>query len=98
MQRAHNKPGDFRWFLAERRGLAWGAAFARLKDKPYGLSEWGMDDDGFVKDLVAAAGWFKSLGSLAHHHCWWDRSEVIDCRISDGTHPGLAAAYKRQFV
>jgi len=98
MQKAYNKAGDFDWFRTEARGLQWGAEFARARGKRYGLSEWGMDSDVYTDDLAAAATWLKSLGALAHHHCWWDRPEVIDCRISDGAHPKLGAVYKQQFL
>lgn len=98
MQRAYNRPGDFKWFRDEPRGLGWAATFAKNKGKRYGLSEWGMDSDIFADDLTAAAAWLKALGAHIHHHCWWDRPEVIDCRISDGTHPRLAAIYKQQFA
>jgi hypothetical protein len=111
MQSAYNKAGDFSWFLNEARGLQWAADFAHGKCKPYGFSEWGMDSDIFVADFNAAASWlanlestwagspyWNSLGGAVHHHCWWDRSDVIDCRISDGTtHPKLAAAYKAKY-
>jgi hypothetical protein len=97
MQSAYNKPGDFSWFLNEARGLQWGTSFAKLKGKTYGLTEWGMDSDVFVGDLNSTASWLSGLGSLVDHHCWWDRADVISCRISDGEHPGLAAAYKAQF-
>ena len=97
MQSAYNKPGDFSWFLKEQRGLLWGANFARQNGKTYGLSEWGMNSDAFTGDLNAAALWLAGLGSALHHQCWWDRSDVIDCRISDGTHPGLGAAFRAQF-
>jgi hypothetical protein len=97
MQTAYNKAGDFSWYLNEERGLQWCASFALTKGKRYGLSEWGMDSDIFVGDLNSTASWLSSLGNNMNHHCWWDRSDVIDCRISDGTHPGLAAAYKSQF-
>jgi hypothetical protein len=110
MQSAYNKAGDFSWFLNEARGLQWAADFAHLKGKPYGLSEWGMDSDIFAGDLNSTASWlsdlenaqsssgfWNNLGGAVHHHCWWDRSDAIDCRISDGTHPGLAAAYKKKF-
>jgi hypothetical protein len=104
MQKAYNKAGDFSWFLHEPRGLKWGTDFAHLHGKPYGLSEWGMDSDMFVGDLNSAASWMSNLKNTSssragefHHHCWWDRSEAIDCRISDGSHPGLAAIYKTRF-
>lgn len=97
MQSAYNNPGDFSWFLSEARGLQWGASFAAMEGKPYGLSEWGMDSDTFAADFNSAASWLSSLGKAVHHQCWWDRSDGIDCRISDGTHPGLAAAYQNQF-
>lgn len=102
MQSAYDQPGFFNaYFLTEARGLQWGADFAHLKGKQFGLSEWGMDSDIFVGDLNAAASWLSglALGGRLHHHCWWDRSDGgINCRISDGTHPGLGAAYKTQFV
>jgi hypothetical protein len=110
MQSAYNKPGDFSWFLNEARGLQWGANFAYTKGKPYGLSEWGMDSDIFVSDLNSAASWLAKLeasqsnsgfwiklGGALHHHCWWDRTDVINCMISDGSLPDLAAAYQKQF-
>lgn len=100
MQRAYNKPGDFSWFLKEARGLAWGVEFARLKAKPFGLTEWGMDSDLFLADFNNMVAWIKGLGSLAHHHCWWDRSEDINCTISYNTagRTQLAAAYKTAFI
>ena len=94
---AYNLPGAFNWFLNEPRGLLWGSKFAAQNGKPYGISEWGMDSDIFVKDFNLAALWLKGLGNNLHHHCWWDRPEVVDCRISQGLHPGLATAYKPQF-
>ena len=98
MQKAYDKPGYFNsWYLNQARGLAWGASYAKLKVKPYGLSEWGMDSDSFVGDFNNAAAWLSGLGEAVNHHCWWDRSDAIDCRLSDGTHPGLAAAYKSKF-
>jgi hypothetical protein len=104
MQKAYNKAGDFSWFLHEARGLKWCADFARSTGKPYGLSEWGMDSDIFVDDLNSAASWLSELNNTSshragefHHHCWWDRSDAIDCRISNATHPALAAAYKKHF-
>ena len=97
LQKAYNKPGDFEWFLNENRGLRWGAEFARRNGCPYGLPEWGMDSDSFAGDFNAAALWLKGLGPRLDHHCWWDRSEVADCRISDGTNPALAAAYRQQW-
>ena len=97
MQKAYNKPGDFNWFLNDPRGLLWGLNFAKLKGRGYALSEWGMDCDTFVGDFNACALWLEGMGPILHHHCWWDSSDVIDCRIADGTHPGLAAAYKLQF-
>jgi hypothetical protein len=97
MQSAYNKAGDFSWFLNEARGLKWCSNFAVAQGKRYGLSEWGMDSDVFVGDLNSTAAWLASLGNNMNHHCWWDRSDVIDCSISDGSHPGLAAAYKKQF-
>lgn len=98
MQARYNKPGDFAWFLNEKRGLAWASNFAKSYSKPYGLSEWGMDSDIFVNDLNSAALWLTGLGTTLHHQCWWDRLEVIDCRLSDGTHPQLGAAYKNLCV
>jgi len=98
MKSAWNQPGEFSWFLNERRGLNWAAKAARRLGKPYGLSEFGMDDDAFSGDLDAAAVWFLSLGSLAHHQCWWDRADGDDCRISDGSHPALAESYRGAFL
>lgn len=97
LQTRWNKPGAFNWFLNEQRGLIWGAKFAAQNNKPYGITEWGMDNDVFVKDFNLAALWMKGLGNSLHHHCWWDRSEVIDCRISDNQRAALGAAYKEQF-
>jgi hypothetical protein len=97
MQTAYNKAGDFAWYLNEARGLQWCADFALAKGKRYGLSEWGMNSDIFVPDLKSTAAWLASLGNNMNHHCWWDSPEVIDCRISDGTHPGLAKAYYTEF-
>ena len=100
MQSAYDKPGFFNdWFLTERRGLAWGLAFAKSKQKPYGVSEWGMDSDAFIPDFNNAAAWLKEMGAELHHHNWWDRTDGgINCQISAGALPGLAAAYKNQFV
>jgi len=97
LKAAWNQPGAFAWFRSEARGLDWGARYAKRKGKPYGLSEFGMDNDIFKADLDAAAAWFLGLGSLAHHQCWWDRWEVDDCRISDGSHPALATSYRTNF-
>jgi hypothetical protein len=97
MQSQWNKPGDFSWFLNERRGLLWGLNFARQNGKRYGLSEWGMNSDAFAGDFNATALWLAGIGGTLHHHCWWDRADVIDCRIADGTHPALAVAYRKQF-
>jgi hypothetical protein len=95
MQKQWNKAGDFSWFRDEARGLAWGAKFARDHGKLYGLTEWGMDDDRFVPDLTTAAAWMEALGPILHHHCWWDRAEVIDCRLDK---PTIASTYKAAFA
>ena len=97
MQQKYNKPGDFSWFLKEALGLLWGANLAKTYQKQYGLSEWGMDSDVFVSDFNTATLWLDGLGTMMHHHCWWDRADVIDCRLSNGMHPKLAAAYKAKF-
>jgi hypothetical protein len=97
MQKKYNLPGAFTWFLNEKRGLLWGKQFAAQFGKPYAISEWGMDDNMFINDFNMAALWLKGLGNALHHHCWWDRPEVIDCRISDGNHPQIGAAYKAHF-
>ena len=97
LQTAWNKPGAFNWFLTEARGLNWGRDFAAQQNRPYGLSEWGMDSDAFLADFKDACAWLKALGQTLDHHCWWDRPEVTDCRISDGTNPALAAEYRRQW-
>lgn len=96
MQKAYNKPGDFSWFLKEQRGLLWASQFAQLKGKQFALTEWGMDSDIFVGDFNAASLWLKGLGSALHHNCWWDRTDGINCMISNNALPGLAAAYKQQ--
>lgn len=98
MQTAYDKPGGLDWFLNESRGLLRGLDFAKSHGLGYGLSEWGMDSDAFAGDLSRVSAWLKTMGSTLDHHCWWDRSEVIDCRISDGTHPGLAAAYRQAWA
>jgi hypothetical protein len=100
MQHAYNKAGDFSWFLNEQRGLKWGMEYSRLKGKLFGLSEWGMDDDIFLADFTNTVNWIKSIGVTAHHHCWWDRPEDIDCRISFGTpaRAKIAAAYKAAYA
>jgi hypothetical protein len=93
----HDPPGKFFWFRNFDRGLEWGTQFARRFGKPYGVSEWGMDSDLYVADLAAAADWLAGLGSHLHHFCWWDRPEVIDCRISDGSHALLGRAFQAEF-
>lgn len=98
MQARYNKPGDFAWFLREARGLTWGYNFAKTNKKLYGLSEWGMDSDIFVGDLNTAALWLSGLGSMLHHYCWWDRTENINCCLSNGRNPVLGAAYKSQLL
>lgn len=97
IQSRFDPPGTFFWFLNCDRGLKWGASFAQQYAKPYGLSEWGMDSDRYVGDLMAAGRWLTGLGKALHHQCWWDRPEVIDCRISDGTHPLLGRAFRAEF-
>jgi hypothetical protein len=92
MQRKWNKPGDFAWFRDHARGLNYWRGEARRLGLYFGLSEWGMDSDDFLADFNACVSWIKA--NDVHHHCWWDRPEVIDCRISDGTRPKLGAAYK----
>lgn len=97
LQSRFDPPGTFYWFLNCDRGLNWGLNFARQYGKPYGLSEWGMDSDRYAADLVAAGRWINGLGEAIHHQCWWDRPEVIDARISDGTNPLLGRAYREEF-
>ncbi len=96
MQTAWNKPGDLGWFLKEPRGLQWGADFAKFYKKPYAISELGMDSDIFAADLNALSTWLRGLTNV-HHIAWWDRPEVIDSRISDGTHPMIGKAFRNQF-
>lgn len=98
MQAAYNRPGDIRWFMTEQRGLVWGKNFAAANGKYYALSEWGMDSDSFVGDFNTASLWLKSLGAKLHHHNWWNMPDVINCVLTNGSHPKLAAAYKTQFA
>ena len=97
MSRRWHTPGAFLAFRRAGRGLDWMVDFAGTHGKSPAVSEYGFDDDRFVGDFEAMAEWLKGLRNL-HHHLWWDRPEVIDCRISNGMHPCLGAAYRREFA
>jgi len=98
MQGKYNKPGDINWFLNEKRGLIWGKNFALANNKYFAMSEWGMDSDKFFNDLTIASQWMQGLGGKLHHHCWWNRTEGINCMLTGSALPGLAKAYKQRFA
>ncbi len=86
-------PGQtFERFATMPFGLNWGHQFAIDHGKLYGWPEWGAKGDAFAPEVPKALAWARA--KRIWFHAYWDRAEVIDCRISDGTHPALAAAYK----
>ncbi len=86
-------PGQtFERFATMPFGLNWGHQFATDHGKLYGWSEFGMKGDSFAAEMPKALAWGKARNIW--HHCIWDRYETIDSRVSDGTHPLIAAAYK----
>jgi len=98
MEEKYNKAGDSNWFLNEKRGLIWGKNFALANNKSFAMTEWGMDSDIFVNDFNVVSLWMQGLGGKLHHHCWWNRPEVINCVLTGGALPGLAKAYKQRFA
>lgn len=92
MQAKWNEPGSFAWFRDRPWGLEAMAALGKSKGKPIALTEFGMDSDLLADDLRAALAWAKAHD--LHHLLWWDRPEVIDCRLSDGHLPKLGEIFK----
>lgn len=86
-----HKPGDYvgGWFRAPLLALR---AFAYEKGKPFGLAETGTDSDDFAADV---AMWLTDVAS-APSGCafisWWNDWQVVDCRITGGRLPKIAAA------
>lgn len=97
MTAAHVSAGSTGWYMNEARGLKWGTSFAAAQNKPFALTELGMDSDIFAGDLGLVALWLQGLGSKLHHVCWWDRAPGMNCKISDGSHPVLGAKFKQAF-
>jgi hypothetical protein len=97
LQKPYDHEGIFSWYRDEDRGLNWGVSLANEKGKLYGISEWGMNSDSFSVDLRSMVAWLNGLGSLLDHHCWWDRSDGINCCISAGSLSGLSAIYRAAF-
>lgn len=88
--------GIFDWFRTDSRGLEWAAKFAREKGKQLAFSEWGISDDAIADEGAKFADWMKAQGSLIHHHAYYDRDEgPIQTRLSAGTRPASAAAFRR---
>lgn len=76
-------------------GLQWLVTFARGRGKPWCLPELGADHDHFAPELRKLLAWAKTQG--CRWVGWWDRTEVIDTRISTGDLPAIGAVVK-EFV
>lgn len=97
--RGHPADADayFDWIMNDRVGLKWLRKFAQDHGKPEAYSEYGTDTDK-PRYYVRASEWFKS-GNVAYH-ILWDRNDDTGapCKLSDGSKPQAAAAYKAAFA
>ena len=86
-------PGDYTggWFRQPMLDLR---EFARLKGKPFGLSETGSDNDIFAADVRMWLNDVKTAPSGCEFIIWWNDWQVVDCRIIEGLLPAIALAFK----
>jgi len=72
-------------------GLDWLVAFGRAQGKPIGISEWGVDREGFGPYIAAAFDWFRSVGVLYANY--WN-STAQQYSMSGGAYPKSAEVYR----
>jgi hypothetical protein len=89
--------GIFNYRKTQANGLDWLDDFAGSHGKLIGLSEWGVDDNSATAFMGKMIEWIKNLGPRLSHHNYWDRAEVIDCRISNGNLPAIGSLYRQAF-
>jgi hypothetical protein len=89
--------GIFNYRKTQPNGLDWLEKFATTHGKLIGLSEWGVDDNSATVFMTKMVEWLKGLGPKLSHHNYWDRTEVIDTKISNGNLPAIGAIYKEAF-
>lgn len=70
-------------------------AFCEAKQLPFGLGEVGADDDSMAPDIEMALADVKACKSGWMMIQWWNDWQVVDCRITGGRLPGVAAAVRR---
>jgi len=96
-----------RWneILNNRRGLAYWIKFAKDRNKPLSLPEWGTglrsdghgggDDPYFIEKMFAVIS--DPQNNIAYHN-YWDYCAADFCgRLSDGTSPNAGAKFKELF-
>ena len=82
--------GWFRDVLLDMR------AFAKEKNKSFGYGELGADSDDFATDVqMALADAEAFTGPAGGMVMWWNDWQVVDCRITGGSLPLIAEAYRK---
>lgn len=77
-------------------GLIWHRDFAQAQGKPYGASEWGVDSDDKAAYVTAVAAFMKANGYS--WQMYWDRTDGINCKISNGARAETGNAYLTAFA
>lgn len=88
-----NKPGDFNYFRDHAFGLKHVFDFAAAHKKPIGFAELGFQGDEYLADATATFDLLASYSVPTKLVLIWDRPEVIDTTVSNGSKPALTALY-----
>lgn len=86
--------GIFYYRKTQPFGLDWLSNFGQRHGKLIGLSEWGVDDDRATEFMRLMIEWIHQQGSRLSHHNYWDRTDGVNSRLSDGHLPTIGAVYR----
>ncbi|MET0657551.1 MAG: glycosyl hydrolase [Steroidobacteraceae bacterium] len=89
--------------MTARHGLKWHRDFAQAHGKPMSFPEWGImtrtdghgggDNHRFIEHM---AQWI-AANNVAYHNYWDYKEKAYNSRLSDGSHPKSAEAFRNAF-